>query len=54
MNTHDKKTRKINDIPKKEPENDEATSALDSFPMKAALGIYTMNRHTADTEKSDR
>ncbi len=54
MNTPDKKHPKINDITPEEPQNDEISSALDSFPMQAALGIYTMNRHTEDTENKDR
>lgn len=54
MNTHDKKHPKISDISSEEPQNGEIYSALDSFPMQAALGIYTMNRHSEDTENNDR
>lgn len=53
MNTPDKKSQKNKDISKNVSENDEATSALDTFPMKAALGIYTMNQHTETIKRND-
>ena len=55
MNTPDKKALKKKDIPSPRIERDDAvSSSLDTFPMQAALGIYTMNRHTEDTENRDR
>lgn len=54
MNNPANKDKKRDDILSKEPKDDEFSSALDSFPMQAALGIYTMNRHTEKTENEDR
>lgn len=54
MNNPANKDKKRDDILSREPEDDEFSSALDSFPMQAALGIYTMNRHTEKTENEDR
>ena len=53
MNTKDKKAKNINYSPFQEPQSDKIISSLDTFPMQAALGIYTMNRHTDDDKNQD-
>lgn len=53
MNISDENVKNKKNSLSPKSEFEDFSSGLDSFPMQAALGIYTMNPHTDNTENKE-